>query len=171
MSEAREIIIQSKKYGDKIILIDEEDFDKISKYKWMLRYDKGRSDKFYIITNIFDEVTLKRNTMSLHRFIMGFPKGLVVDHKDGNTLNNRKENLRACKHSENIMNSKKRSDGKTSKYKGVHFAKASNKFLAQIKINGETIYLGLFDKEIDGAIAYNKKAIELFGEFALLNEV
>ena len=52
MSEAREIIIQSKKYGDKIILIDEEDFDKISKYKWMLRYDKGRSDKFYIITNI-----------------------------------------------------------------------------------------------------------------------
>lgn len=93
-----------------------------------------------------------------------------LDHINGVCNDNRIENLREATTSQNHMNMKK-IKGTTSKYKGVHWDKRLRKWVGQIKKNGESIYLGLFDSEIDAGEAYNKKAVELFGEFAKLNEI
>lgn len=93
-----------------------------------------------------------------------------IDHIDNNPSNNNIENLRKVTQSQNCMNRKPHKN-RSSKYKGVCWHKASNKWIAQICINYKIIYLGLFINKIDAAIAYNKKAKELFGEFANLNEV
>jgi hypothetical protein len=98
---------------------------------------------------------------------MNPPPGLVVDHIDGNGLNNTRVNLRICTSAQNICNSKGRS--KTSKYKGVTRRKMSNKWFAQIKFNRKHIDIGRFDNEIEAAKAYDNVARKLFKEFAYLN--
>jgi len=105
---------------------------------------------------------------SMHREIMNAPKGLDVDHIDGNGLNNRKSNLRLCTHAENVHNSRPMRNG-SSKYKGVCWHKTYKKWYSSIGKTGKRFYLGRFDNEIDAALAYDKKAKELFGEFAYLN--
>ncbi len=103
----------------------------------------------------------------MHRMIMGEPKGMFVDHIDGNSQNNRRSNLRICTPAQNLQN--QRPKGGTSRYKGVYFHKKDNKWMAKIGFNGKNTYLGLFEDEILAARAYDKKAKELFGEFAYLN--
>ena len=94
-----------------------------------------------------------------------------VDHIDRNKLNNCINNLRWATNQENQMNSTKTKNKKTSKYKGFSWFKACNKWKAQIKLNGKSFHLGYFDNEKDAARAYNNKALELFCEFANLNEI
>ena len=96
-------------------------------------------------------------------------KELMVDHINRNGLDNTRKNLRICTRSENLMNSKKPELNSTSKYKGVN--KCGNSWRAEIRLNRKGFYLGKFKTEKEAALAYNKKAIELFGEFARLNEV
>ena len=103
----------------------------------------------------------------MHREIMHAPKGMVVDHIDGNSLNNRRSNLRLCTVSQNHQN-RRRTYG-SSKYKGAWWDKRRNKWVAAITFKGKYIYLGFFDNEIDAGKAYDRKAAELFGEFAYLN--
>lgn len=93
-----------------------------------------------------------------------------VDHIDHNKLNNCIDNLRWSTYSENSMNRVK-SKNRTSIYKGVSFHKPSKKWLCHIALNNKIIHVGLFDTEIEGAQAYNEKAKELFGEYALLNKL
>lgn len=114
-----------------------------------------------------------RPHMLLARLVMNAPEGMCVDHINRNTLDNRKVNLRICTGSENGRNSKSKT-GSTSRYKGVHVkarTKYSKIWIARIGHDGNQIYLGSFTKEEDAAIAYNKKAKELFGEYALLNVI
>ena len=92
-----------------------------------------------------------------------------TDHKDGNTLNNQKYNLRLCTCQQNGFNRK--ATVRTSKFKGVRKIQRSSKWETDIWFNGKSIYIGSYTTEEDAAIAYNKKAVELFGEFARLNEV
>jgi hypothetical protein len=94
---------------------------------------------------------------------------MLVDHKDRNGLNNQKENLRICDYSKNAQNSKRNPIYGSSNYKGVYLYKRTNKYRANIKLKGKRIYLGYFDSDKEAALAYNKKAIELFGEYACLN--
>lgn len=103
----------------------------------------------------------------MHRVIMGEPRGLVVDHIDGNSLNNRRSNLRVCTVSQNHQNQRFR--GGLSRYKGVCFLKKINKWRANIGFDGRRMHIGCFDNEVDAAKAYDRKAGELFGEFAYLN--
>lgn len=108
----------------------------------------------------------------LHRVIverMGLQlgSGLEVDHADGNGLNNQRSNLRVVTHSKNMMNMRKKPG--TSQYKGVYWKRQRQKWRAQIKINGKMTYLVYYDAEIEAARAYDRKAIELFGDYALLN--
>jgi len=155
-----EFPIYSKKYGEKIVSIDDEDYDKIKDYKWHVSRDD------YIDARIKKEDGTF-STIGLHRLIMNAPKEMSVDHINHNPLNNEKVNLRICSHSDNLKNYSKPKDGKTSQYKGVCWDKNNNKFKAALSFNCKTVYIGLFDDEIIAAEAYNKKASELFGEFAL----
>lgn len=143
----------------KFAIVDAEDYHWLSQYKW--HACKSRST-FYAARR------KGHTSISMHREIMCAPEGLVVDHIDHNGLNNRKSNLRLCTHSQNLLNRRIRPDCK-SKYKGVVWDWRNRKWVARICINQKRIHLGRFHNERDAAIVYDRKAIELFGQFACLN--
>ncbi len=147
------------KIKDKKILVDDQDFEWLNKYNWCI-------SKGYIIAHK-PQSGKKGTTISIHRLIMNTPKNIQTDHINGNKLDNRRENLRICSRSENNMNRHK-VRGK-SKYKGVGWFKQTQCWQAYISKNYKIIHLGLFKSEKEAAKAYNQKAKELFGEFALLN--
>lgn len=101
----------------------------------------------------------------LHKYLMGVSSPTMVDHINHNTLDNRRANLRACTPSQNQMN--REYNRGLSKYKGVTYFQ--NKWRAQVFFEGKGIFVGYFNYEYDAALAYNYKALELFGEFAYLN--
>lgn len=103
----------------------------------------------------------------MHRMLLDIPDGKQTDHINRNKLDNRKVNLRICTNSENGRNKGTRK-GSLSGYKGV--SKHRDKWQARIRLNGEQTYLGIFENIIDAALAYNKAAIIVHGEFACLNE-
>ncbi|MBN1362949.1 MAG: HNH endonuclease [Sedimentisphaerales bacterium] len=101
---------------------------------------------------------------------MKAPKGMVVDHIDGNGLNNRRSNLRLCTPQQNQWNRcVSRARLQQGLFKGVHHRTDSGKPCARITYRGKTLHLGVFDTAIEAAKAYDRKAIELHGEFAYLN--
>ena len=107
-----------------------------------------------------------------HRLIWFFHHAYLpeeIDHINRVKTDNRIENLRDVSHSQNMMNQKIKNH--TSKYKGVHWHKCAKKWRSRIRMNGERFYLGVFNSEDKAAEVYNRKAIELFGEYAHLNEV
>lgn len=88
--------VTSNKFGDIQVIIDTEDLSKVQQYRWYAH--KQRTGKFYIIN--------RKNKLQLHRLVMNTPKDLIVDHINGDTLDNRKCNLRNCDHSTNNRNKK-----------------------------------------------------------------
>jgi hypothetical protein len=157
-----EIIINSFKYGKQIVVIDDEDFEKVKNYKWYPNRDHKR--------NNFYSVSSKQNKkIIMHRIIIDAKEGEIVDHINGDTLDNRKANLRICNHSQNTMNSKKPIKGITSNYKGVSLDQNKIKYRADIMHDGKHEYLGLFETADQAAIAYNIAAVKYFGEFARPN--
>ena len=144
-------------------IVDDEYFDEVNQYNWY-------SNNGYAVRSV--EISKgKRTKQQMHRIITNCPDGFEVDHINHDKLDNRKSNLRVCSTSENQQNQKIRTKAKTSSYKGVNFDKHAGKWRARIMLNNKREYLGYFTNEIDAAIAYNVAAIELFGEFALLNEI
>jgi len=143
-------------------LVDDEDFEELNQFNWC--FAQG-----YAVRKI--TISGKRQNQGMHRLITNCPDGFEVDHINHDMLDNRKANLRVCRHSENVYNQKVRTYAKTSVYKGVYFHKRDGKWIAQIQLNNKRKFLGYFTNEIDAAIAYNVAAIELFGDFALLNEI
>lgn len=107
---------------------------------------------------------MKRGHKILHREVLQYDGPLEVDHIDGNTLDNRKSNLRLVTTSQNQMN-RGISYANKSGFKGVSWNKASKKWMAQIKANNVHYYLGLFDTKEEAAAAYSAKAQEVHGEF------
>lgn len=101
----------------------------------------------------------------LHRVIMQPPPGLVVDHINGDTTDNRRINLRMCKNVVNSCNTKKQVNGVTSKYKGVSFYKRDGTW--EVNVAGE--YFGRYATERRAAEVYNSRAKAIFGEYAKLN--
>lgn len=145
-------------------VVDDQDYWNAFRYRWGL----SKTDNCcYAHTRI--TVNGKRKTLLLHRVLLGIDdKNVVVDHIDGNGLNNQRSNLRICTQQQNIYNSRKSCSNKYSKYKGVHLTKYLT-WHAEIRKDGKSINLGTYETEIDAAKAYDKKAKELFGEFAHLN--
>jgi hypothetical protein len=103
----------------------------------------------------------------LHRYIMNAPKGLQVDHKDGNTKDNRKSNIRICKQEDNNKNQKKYKNN-TSGCQGVvwWYYNDINKWRVFINLNKKRIYLGFYDKLEEAIEARRKGEIKYFGEYS-----
>lgn len=153
MGEAILICLSKSRYT----IIDREDLEKVMKFNWS--FSAG-----YIVTNN-PEAPINR----LHRYIMDlYDINKIVDHLNRNPCDNRKCNLRVCTAQQNSMNRKPKKGG-SSIYKGVYFDRRCNKWLAKIALNTKPTYIGLFSDEIEAAKAYDKKAKQLFGEFAYLN--
>lgn len=143
-------------------IIDPEDLGKVLKYNWYLVQS---------LNTCYAASMVDGKTVYLHRLVIDAPHGLMVDHINRGGLDCRKSNLRFCTGSQNQGNAGKRRDGLSSRYKGVCFEKKSGKFYAYIYQNSKQIGIGRFESEEDAARAYNRKAVEYFGEFANLNPV
>ena len=139
-------------------IIDAEDYHLVKNHKWSL-INAG-----YAFTRI------GKKAIGLSSLVLGVhaTRQYVVDHKDGNTLNNRKNNLRQCTTQENFFNQKLRSNN-VSGFKGVHWDKQLGKWRARIKVNYIGKHLGCFVNKEDAAVAYNNAALKNYGEFARLN--
>jgi hypothetical protein len=108
--------------------------------------------------------------VALHHFVTGVPGHVLIDHRNRNPLDNRKENLRVADLSKNGMNARKHRRGRpTSKYKGVWWDKSRSKWAAMIRAYKKVYPLGRFASEEEAARAYDQAAKKLHGEFALLN--
>jgi len=143
------------------VMVDDEDFEWLSQYKWVLHKQKKG-----LLRCVRYE---KKKTIVMSRAIMGVTDSkTLLDHRDHNPLNNQRINLRICTKHQNNFN-KTPAKNSTSKYLGVCWHK--NRWYASIMFNRKHIGLGRHKDENDAAIAYNKKAAELFGEFANLNVV
>jgi len=153
---------------DKVALVDDADYAMVSQFKWSTL--KTRGGRWYAVRCLWLEN--KQRYIYMHRFILGTPPGMDTDHEDGNGLNNQRYNLRAATKSQNHANAKIGSfDGKSSRYKGVSWHKRAHRWRAQVYCKYSTIYLGLFDSEESAALAYNKRAMQVFGDFARLNVI
>lgn len=149
-----------------VAIVDDEDFERLSKHKWYA--DVKTSDQIYAKTSRFLGADRK---VYLHRLVAGAThRHEYVDHIDGNTLNNQKQNLRICTNAQNISNGKSHK-GSISRFKGVTFCKEKRKWASAIGVNYKTIHLGRFENETDAALAYNEGAKKYHGEFARLNIV
>lgn len=148
----------------KFALIDKKDFNRIKNYKWCVCHLERR--QCYAVSRINGKV------IPMHRFLLNLtnPK-IQSDHKDGNGLNNQRYNIRIATNQQNSMNQRLQLRPKSSKYKGVTWDKNRNKWMTKIKFNQKGIHLGRFKTQEEAALAYNKKAKELFGKFANLNKI
>jgi hypothetical protein len=149
--------LHSRKHGLCEVIIDKEDAHLLDGRAWHIQ-----NNRRYVISKEWGG----KKGIYLHRLVVKAPDDKLVDHINGNPLDNRKANLRVCTSQENIRNSQKRR-GCLSKFKGVTRDARKNKlWRAQICIDGERKSLGYFYTEIEAAHAYAKAAKELFGEFA-----
>lgn len=146
-------------HGANDVYVDDEDYPILSRYAWHI------DAKGYVVTSFAN------TTVRLHRMILNPHKKVQIDHKDNNKRNNQKFNLRPCDNSLNQMNTFKRvyATPTSSNYKGVHWKNSEGKWQARIGHNNKRYHLGYHECEHEAAKAYNKRAIELFGEFAKLN--
>ena len=143
-------------------LIDKDDLEKVKLFNWHSKFSKCKNS-YYAYSHYKGDVKLL-----LHRYLLNITDSKVkVDHINGNTLDNRKENLRVVTNLQNVVNSKKRKNC-VSKYKGVTL-RPSGRWGSYIHVNKKPICLGTYDLEEDAAKAYDKKAVELWGEYAKLN--
>jgi hypothetical protein len=143
-------------------MVDAEDYDRVKRHKWCLSRVGNR---------LYAYRKHHGKTQRMHQFIMNPPKGKVVDHHDGNGLNNRRCNLRICTPQQNACNHRRRKEpGASSPYIGVYRYKGQpDKWYVKVQCRGDVTNLGPFDSAIEAARARDRLAVELFGEYASLN--
>jgi hypothetical protein len=160
-----EIILERKTGPLFVCTIDTLFYDLIKGHRWSA-YRASGSKTYYAKTCVL-KPDGKQTTLYIQQFIL--PDTDEIDHKDGNGLNNRKENLRPATHSQNMANRKKISKNTTSKFLGVHWREDVKKFRAYLSLNKKRFDLGHFHDEVEAAKAHDKAALAHFGEFARLN--
>ena len=159
-----EVVIKSKKYGNKVALIDDGDFERFSITSVYLLYCRC-IDGFYVRVS----GGINRGKL-LHRLIVNAPNGAQVDHVNRDTLDNRKDNLRICSQSDNLRNQPMR-ERNLSGFKGVDFCSKTKKFRVQIQVDGRKVHGGYFGDIRAAAIKYNELSSIYHGEFGYQNKV
>lgn len=155
----------------KFALVDDEDYEQLSQYKWCAVKDHNT---YYAVRGVYlgmQEKRQKQTTIRMHREILQVPTDKETDHKDGNGLNNQKSNLRVCNRLQNRWNSFSQSNS-TSKFKGVSWfgwGKRKKRWVAEIMYKARRIHLGYFISEKQAARAYDQAAIQYYGQFAYTN--
>jgi hypothetical protein len=144
-------------------LVDEQDLPKIKGHHWLLH--KRRDGLFYAKAIVSGSQPQK--LLMMHRVILGTTGAFETDHRNGNGLDNRRSNIRECTTAQNRCNVGKRKNS-ASPYKGVNWVERAGKWKARIH-HGKPIYLGYFKDPVEAAMAYDRAAIKLHGEFANLN--
>jgi len=136
-------------------IVDAADYEWLNRHNW--RLENGYAVRHENGKRVF-----------MHREIMQPPKGMVVDHSNRGKVDNRRINLRVCKPEENVRNRGKHA-GSSSTFKGVGYRKSNHKWFVTLCFRGARIWLGYFEDEIEAARVHDRKAVECFGPFALLN--
>ena len=156
----KEIIINSKKHGQKSIKISDEDYDYVSQFRWYVWETRGI---FYARRSERDR------KIYMHRDILKPCNSKIkIDHEDHDGLNNQRSNIRVASHHQNMANQSNKK-GSISKYRGVVFDTRSNNWTVNLSKLGKRYYVGKFKTQEDAALAYNIKAKEVHGEFAYQN--
>jgi hypothetical protein len=146
-------------------ILDQQDYYRFGNLKWGVC---GHDEHIYGGRFIKTTKSAGIKLVYLHREIMNAPEGLLVDHINSDTLDNRRVNLRLATHSQNSCNRPKKSNT-SSRFIGVNFEKLRNQWCAKIRHHGKRIWLGRFENEIEAAKAYDEAARKYHGEFARLN--
>lgn len=148
-------------------LVDEEDYEYLSQWKW--HYNKDGYAKRSV------KVSGKVKTVHMHKLVLARKMGQEItskgDHRNRNTLDNTRQNLRPANDHQSSCNAVKNKVKHASKYRGVFQKKGERTFYSTIHAQGKQLYLGSYQSDLEAARAYNAAASKLHGEFAILNEV
>lgn len=159
----KRITLRKRDGSVKYAIVDNKDFEELNSHKWShaVFNEKRGSGRREVVMR-----TEKGKSIYMAIEIMKAPKGMKVDHKNKNPLDNRRTNLRICTNSQNLMNRGKTKVNKTG-YKGV--SKAGNKFRAQITTNRKSEYIGTYSTAREAAHAFDERALARDPKFSLLN--
>jgi hypothetical protein len=143
--------------------VDLADFERLNQFNWTAQWNSNIKS-FYAVKG----ATKYSKFITMQAFILECGEGEDGDHKNHDTLDNRRENLRKCRHGQNIHNSKK-SKANKSGYRGVNWYSKNKKWIAKITVGYKQVYVGSFDTAEAAARAYDAEAKKLHGEFTSLN--
>ena len=150
----------------KATLVDDEDFNWLSRWRWHFN-SNGYAQRVFRIKQQDNKV----GHVYLHHEVIGKPNGnLRIDHINRNKLDNRKSNLRFASDRNNSHNTMARTSNKL-KIKGVYWDRVKQRYCTQITVNYKRIHIGSYKVLDDAIIAYNSKALKYFGAFAYLNKL
>lgn len=155
-----------------VAIVDDADFGWLSQWKWNARPANQADPRWYAYRCAYDPTRKGPRTVAMHRVVLEAQRGQIVDHVNGDGLDNRRENLRICTASQSAANrckhkADKRPGWGRGPYKGVYIA--GRRWRAIITVSGTQTHLGYFAAAEDAALAYDAAAVQHFGEFALLN--
>jgi hypothetical protein len=157
-----------------VALVDDEEYRAVSMHSWHVKVyvRKDGSKLVYAETSVkvgFKKWTTKR----MHRMVLNAAPETIIDHIDGEGLNNQKSNLRFATQFENTRNARAKTSilrmAVTSNFKGVHYDVERFAWVSRIRLRGRSKFLGRFATEVEAAQAYDSAAKEIFGEFARPN--
>ena len=144
----------------KTSLVDDTDYEWLNQFSWcaMCKHGHWYASGFVNGKHVF-----------MHRLIANTPKEMFTDHKNNNSLDNQRDNIRVCTLAENTRNQQRTKRNNTSRFKGVYWETIRSRWVAVVYLNTKKVFLGGFESEIEAAKAYNKAAPVYHGEFANLN--
>jgi hypothetical protein len=147
-------------------IVDSDVYYRLGNFKWYLNGSKG---KFYAVRSVKVDSTCT-TVLRLHREIMNAPAGLLVDHHNGDSLDNRRDNLRIATACQNMQNRRvRKKHTASSQFIGVYFDKGRKDWIYQLRANGKLVSTGRFATEVEAARARDRAALKYHGEFARLN--
>lgn len=155
-----------------VALVDDDWFPVLSEFSWCVAPGNPNKNKMYVVHGVLvqTEPTKIVRHIHMHRLITNAQEGFMVDHRDGNPLNNQRCNLRVCTGSNNNMNRNIGSRNKSG-FKGVYWDSRKGVFISRLQMGGKNVHYQAFLDPIMAARAYDVAALKFAGQFALTNEM